>query len=36
MNIHKHYHAHLYFDNKTLQFARNLCEQAGKLFNLKV
>jgi len=36
VNIHKHYHAHVYFDSQTLQFAGNLCEQAGELFNLKV
>ena len=36
INIHKKYHAHVYFDSKTLQFASNLCEQAGKVFNLKV
>lgn len=36
INIHKHYHAHVYFDSQTLQFANNLCEQAGKLFDLKV
>ena len=36
INIHKNYHAHVYFDSQTLQFASNLCEQAGKLFDLKV
>ena len=36
INIHEHYHAHVYFDSQTLQFAGNLCEQAGKLFALKV
>ena len=36
INIHKAYHAHVYFDKETLEFASNLCEQAGELFGLKV
>ena len=36
INIHKNYHAHVYFDSKTLSFARNLCEQAGKNFELQI
>ena len=36
VNIHKGYHAHVYFNSDTLEFASNLCNQAGKLFGLKV
>jgi len=36
INIHNNYHAHVYFDSQTLEFATNLCEQAGKHFNLKI
>lgn len=36
INIHKGYHAHVYFDKETLSFATQLCEDAGRLFDLKV
>ncbi|CAM3472801.1 DOPA 4,5-dioxygenase family protein [Parendozoicomonas haliclonae] len=36
VNIHKVYHAHVYFDQSTLAFATELCEQAGQKFGLKV
>ena len=36
INIHNHYHAHVYFDSQTLQFASDLCIKAGELFDLKV
>lgn len=36
VNNYKGYHAHVYFENETLKFASNLCEQAGELFGLKV
>lgn len=36
VNSHKAYHAHVYFDESTVDFASSLCEQAGELFNLKV
>jgi len=36
LNNHEHYHAHVYFDSKSLQFASRLCEQAANLFNLKM
>ena len=36
LNIHKNYHAHVYFEEQTLQFAKDLCHNAGKLFNLDV
>ncbi len=36
INIHNDYHAHVYFDNKTLEFARDLCDRIGTLFGLKV
>ena len=36
VNIHKVYHAHVYFDQATLAFATELCEQAGMQFGLKV
>jgi len=35
-NIHNYYHAHVYFDSETLQFAGDLCAKAGELFGLKV
>lgn len=35
-NNHKAYHAHVYFDKDTLEFASHLCEQAGERFGLKV
>ncbi len=36
VNLHKGYHAHVYFETETLTFATHLCEQAGELFGLKV
>lgn len=36
VNIHKGYHAHVYFDQQTLDFASKLCAQAGEKFGLKV
>jgi aromatic ring-cleaving dioxygenase len=36
VNIPKVYHAHVYFNDETLEFASNLCEKAGELFGLKV
>jgi len=36
INNHKLYHAHVYFDNETIDYAKNLCEQAGELFSLQV
>jgi len=36
INIHDYYHAHVYFEQDTLAFAKNLCEKAGDLFTLKV
>ncbi|GAB4537632.1 MAG: DOPA 4,5-dioxygenase family protein [Pleurocapsa sp.] len=32
----KGYHAHIYFDESTVQQAEALCEEAGKLFNVTV
>ncbi|WP_447528544.1 DOPA 4,5-dioxygenase family protein [Vreelandella sp. TE19] len=36
VNLHKAYHAHVYFDEKTVVFATKLCAQAGEEFGLKV
>ena len=36
INIHKAYHAHVYFEQKTCEFASDLFTEAGKLFGLKV
>lgn len=36
INIHKGYHAHVYFDNETLEFATELCQKVGEKFGLKV
>ena len=36
VNIHKAYHAHVYFDEATITFAQKLCEDAGRQFGLKV
>jgi len=36
MNRHDDYHAHLYFEQETLAFAKYLCEKAGDLFTLQV
>jgi DOPA 4,5-dioxygenase len=36
VNIHKAYHAHVYFDADTLEFASDLCERVGTRFGLKI
>lgn len=36
VNSHKAYHAHVYYEEETLEFASNLCAEAGKQFGLKV
>ena len=36
VNIHKGYHAHVYFDQETVAFASDLCKEAGEPFGLKV
>lgn len=35
-NIHRAWHAHVYFGPDTVQQARQLCEQAGQLFKVQV
>ena len=36
INIHKAYHAHVYFDVSSLTQATHLCQQAGSEFGLKI
>lgn len=36
VNIHKGYHAHVYFDENSVEFAANLCREAGEKFGLRV
>ena len=36
VNIHPAYHAHVYFDAATVDQARSLCEEAGRLFKVAV
>ena len=36
VNIHKGYHAHVYFDRDTLDFASELCKEAGEKFTVEV
>lgn len=36
VNLHKAYHAHVYFDKNTLEQATDLCQTAGKKFGLRV
>jgi aromatic ring-cleaving dioxygenase len=36
VNIHQQYHAHLYFNAQTLEFATNLSQQIANEFALKV
>jgi DOPA 4,5-dioxygenase len=36
VNVHKAYHAHIYFDKNTLEHATTLSNQAGKLFGLEI
>ena len=35
-NIYAKYHAHVYFDENTLEQARDLCDRAGELFGVAV
>ncbi|MEM7540004.1 MAG: DOPA 4,5-dioxygenase family protein [Pseudomonadota bacterium] len=35
-NAHARYHAHLYYDEKTLEMASQICDQAGELFDIEV
>lgn len=35
-NNHQNYHAHVYFDASTVDFARELCDEAGSLFGIGV
>ncbi|MBE7940386.1 MULTISPECIES: DOPA 4,5-dioxygenase family protein [Ramlibacter] len=35
-NVHRAYHAHVYFDASTVEQARALCDQAGALFKVAV
>ena len=35
-NTHDYYHAHVYFEQETLEFATALCKKAGDLFRLKI
>lgn len=36
INNYKHYHAHVYFDAETIEFARHLCIRASENFSLKM
>ncbi|MCR8922163.1 DOPA 4,5-dioxygenase family protein [Dasania sp. GY-MA-18] len=36
VNSHKAYHAHVYFDEATVDFASELCREAGQRFGLQV
>lgn len=36
VNLHKAYHAHVYFDEASKLFAKNLCQAAGEKFGLRV
>lgn len=36
VNLHKVYHAHVYFDDKTAVYARELCNSVDQNFGLKV
>ncbi|KFI22748.1 4,5-dioxygenase [Nitrosococcus oceani] len=36
VNSHNAYHAHIYFEKETLNFASSLCQEAGQRFNLRV
>jgi len=36
VNEHKAYHAHVYFDESTVDFAAELCHEAGDKFGLRV
>ena len=36
VNNHQQYHAHVYFDAETLEYAKDLCLRVGKIFDLPV
>jgi DOPA 4,5-dioxygenase len=36
VNLHKAYHAHVYFDKESADSARRICNEAGSLFELNV
>jgi DOPA 4,5-dioxygenase len=36
VNIHKAYHAHVYYERESSEFAAKLCIEAGDLFDLSV
>jgi DOPA 4,5-dioxygenase len=36
INIHQHYHAHVYFDQQTLALAQDLCQAAREKLGLQV
>lgn len=36
VNVHKGYHAHVYFDESTKAHAQPLCQEAGRGFKLRV
>lgn len=36
VNLHKAYHAHVYFDEESKRVANELCQEAGEEFDLKV
>jgi len=36
LNVHENYHAHIYFEQETLEFATELCKKAADLFNLQM
>ncbi|MBY6198139.1 DOPA 4,5-dioxygenase family protein [Vibrio hangzhouensis] len=36
VNIHDEYHAHIYFEHETLDFAADLCHIIGQMFTLPV
>jgi len=36
VNVHKAYHAHVYFNQATLDMASQLCQRAGERFPVKV
>jgi DOPA 4,5-dioxygenase len=36
VNIYDYYHAHIYFEAETVEFATDLCNKAGDMFALKV
>ena len=36
VNIYDKYHAHVYFDEESLDLASSICQRAGELFNIQV